>query len=422
MYFVSVSPPRSIRKSKRRRDPGRLQLWPMGVVLPLSFAIALLALSGLAWISWIVLGSPRLPHPRPISLHDSISVLQLVFASVAGAGALMALVMAYRRQRVAEASSAHDRMRAFNERFISIATQLGDDQAAVRLAGVHAMAGLADDWEENRQTCIDVLCAYLRMPYTPDPGTSASAAERLAFGTNREVRHTMIRVITEHLQEDAAVPWQDLKFDFRGAVFDGGEFRLAKISSGTMDFTDAEFSDGYVWFRGIDISGGGINFRNAIFSGGVVDFSSANLSSAVFVHAKFSGGYVSFRWTNFSGRYNGKYIDSSFGGAKFSDGKVSFQDAKFTSGWTEFGGAAFSGCDVDFSDAEFTGGKVSFSGAEFSGGKVDFNGAEFSGGKVDFSGVEFSGGEIDLHSPRNWSRPPVFDDWGHKSPPGIQLP
>jgi hypothetical protein len=26
------------------------------------------------------------------------------------------------------------------------------------------MAGLADDWEENRQACADVLCAYLRMP------------------------------------------------------------------------------------------------------------------------------------------------------------------------------------------------------------------------------------------------------------------
>jgi hypothetical protein len=32
---------------------------------------------------------------------------------------------------------------------------------------VYALAGLADDWPENRQTCVDVLCAYLRMPYEP---------------------------------------------------------------------------------------------------------------------------------------------------------------------------------------------------------------------------------------------------------------
>lgn len=64
---------------------------------------------------------------------------------MAGAGALVALVVAYRRQRVAE-----DRTPVFNDRFTAIAAQLGADKAAVRLAGVHAMAGLADDWAENR--------------------------------------------------------------------------------------------------------------------------------------------------------------------------------------------------------------------------------------------------------------------------------
>src|SRR5262249_1027495 len=57
------------------------------------------------------------------------------------------------------------RIRTLNERFATAADQLGSDKPAVRLAGVYAMAGLADDWEENRQTCVDVLCAYLRMPY-----------------------------------------------------------------------------------------------------------------------------------------------------------------------------------------------------------------------------------------------------------------
>src|SRR5581483_8118121 len=52
----------------------------------------------------------------------------------------------------AEADSAHDRTRVFNERFTAIAAQLGDAQSAVRLAGVHAMAGLADDRPQHRQT------------------------------------------------------------------------------------------------------------------------------------------------------------------------------------------------------------------------------------------------------------------------------
>jgi hypothetical protein len=193
-----------MRRSQRRADPGRLRLWKIGYVLPASFVITLAALAALAWAALALLHYPRLPHQKTISVHDSIGVAQLVFASVAGAGALVALVMAYRRQRVAEANSAHDRTRVLNERFTATTAQLGHDQAAVRLAGVHAMAGLADDWEENRQTCIDVLCAYLRIPYEPDPGEGAAAAERLAFRASREVRHTVIRVIAAHLKGDAA--------------------------------------------------------------------------------------------------------------------------------------------------------------------------------------------------------------------------
>src|SRR6266566_1266631 len=96
---------------------------------------------------------------------------------------------------------AEQRTRTLNERFATAAEQLGSDKPAVRLAGVYAMAGLADDWPENRQTCVDVLCAYLRLPYDPDP------AERAAYRANREVRHTVIRVITAHLKDDAPVSW-----------------------------------------------------------------------------------------------------------------------------------------------------------------------------------------------------------------------
>src|SRR5204862_2869778 len=108
---------------------------------------------------------------------------------------------------------SEQRTRTLNERFATAAGQLGEDRPpAVRLAGVYAMAGLADDWTENRQTCIDVLCAYLRLPYEPDPGGDAPADERLAFRASREVRHTVIRVITAHLRQGAAMSWQGLDF------------------------------------------------------------------------------------------------------------------------------------------------------------------------------------------------------------------
>jgi hypothetical protein len=197
-----------------------------------SFTVAVVGLAGLAWLAWVLLGVAGYRHNGAPALKDTVSVLQLVFATVAGAGALVALIVAYRRQKITEADSVHDRTRVFNERFTAIAAQLGDVQPAVRLAGVHAMAGLADDWKQNRQTCVDVLCAYLRLPYDPAPGDEVTThltpselegalARRAAYQANREVRHTIIRLIGAHLRPGAAASWQGLNFDFTEVVFDG---------------------------------------------------------------------------------------------------------------------------------------------------------------------------------------------------------
>lgn len=101
----------------RRGDAGEARLWPFGAVLGAAFVAAALGLAGLTWLAWALLGHPRLPRAGTISLRNTVGVLQLVFASIAGAGALVALIVAYRRQKIAEANSAHDRTRVFNERF-----------------------------------------------------------------------------------------------------------------------------------------------------------------------------------------------------------------------------------------------------------------------------------------------------------------
>jgi uncharacterized protein YjbI with pentapeptide repeats len=298
---------------------------------------------------------------------------------------------------------AEQRTRTLNERFATAAGQLGSDKpAAVRLAGVYAMAGLADDWPENRQTCVDVLCGYLRMPYEPDPGDEAPGPERLAFRAGREVRHTVIRVITAHLKGGAAVSWQGLNFDFTGAVFDGGNFAATRFSGGIVLFTEAEFSSALV---GFDL---------AEFSGALVFFDGA----------KFSGGTVSFNFV--------KFTDAmvSFDGAEFSGGNVSFDSAEFTGAMVSFDGAEFTGALVSFSGAEFSGGRVSFIGAEFIGGAVSFVGASRSladvlGAKfpdvlVRFD-AKFTGGTVDFSGPGDCSTPPAFP-WTDTPPPGVKLP
>ena len=258
-----------------RRDDGEARLWHIGTVLAVSFTVAVVGLAGLAWLAWVLLGLAGYRHHGAPELKDTVGVLQLVFAAVAGAGALVALIVAYRRQKITEADSFHDRTRVFNERFTAIAAQLGDAQPAVRLAGVHAMAGLADDWKQNRQTCVDVLCAYLRLPYDPDPGDDARPDERTAYQANREVRHTIIRLIAAHLRPAAAVSWQGLNFDFTGVIFDGGDCTGTRFSSGIVLFDGAVFSSNQVSFYGAQFSGGEVSFTGAQFSGSEVSFDGA---------------------------------------------------------------------------------------------------------------------------------------------------
>jgi len=296
-------------------------------------------------------------------------------------------------------------IRTLNERFARAADQLGSDKPTIQLAGVYALAGLADDWEEKRQTCIDLMCGYLRMPYEPSPGPDAPESQRLTFQASRQVRHTVIRVITAHLQENAAVSWQGLHFDFTGAVFDGGDFSNAVFSDGMVHFDRAKFSSGTVSFRNAEFCGGTVSFSGAEFCGGTVSFSAA----------KFSGSKVHFYFAQFS---DGMV---RFESAQFSRGTVAFGSAQFSGGRVSFFLAEVSGGTIDFHLALFSSGKVDFTLTKFSGGTVSYFKAKFSGGAVDFDLAAFSGGTVDLTDPCDWSVPPKFRsiDAPH---PGVKLP
>jgi hypothetical protein len=53
------------------------------------------------------------------------------------------------------------------ETYAKAVEQLGHDEAPVRLGAMYSLERLAQDNPPRRQTIVDVLCAYLRMPYTP---------------------------------------------------------------------------------------------------------------------------------------------------------------------------------------------------------------------------------------------------------------
>jgi hypothetical protein len=77
--------------------------------------------------------------------------------------------------------------------------------------------------------------------------------------TGREVRHTVICIIGNHLRlsdqdQPDEVPWAGHNFDFTDVAFDGGDlgasqfldttltFTRAIITAGTLDFGSARFS------------------------------------------------------------------------------------------------------------------------------------------------------------------------------------
>lgn len=187
---------------------------------------------------------------------------------VVGLGGAAALLLAARRQRAAEldlVQKDHDATeRRVTEIYGKAADQLGSEKAPVRLAGLYALERLAAGYTEHRQTIVNVLCAYLRMPYKHGP----KSAEEL------HVRKAAQRILLLHLRRGSAERpneafWPDIDLDFSGATLVGltlthcsirsivcYEAKFLELASfrGTefrtkADFNKAEFRD-RVDFRG----------------------------------------------------------------------------------------------------------------------------------------------------------------------------
>ncbi|WP_255953967.1 pentapeptide repeat-containing protein [Streptomyces odontomachi] len=360
----------------RRRERG-LRLWPIGIVLAATFVFALATATAVFTTGWKLLGVQGLKPEHRLTSQTLFDLVKLAFGVVAGAGGLIALVVAYRRQRIDEDGAKREATRLHTERFTTAVTQLGDASPAVCLGGVHALAGLADDAPTTglRQTCIDVLCAYLRLPYTAEtdlPDNTAALHNHLAL---RQVRHTVIRLIRDHLRLDADHPhtWQGRDFDLTGAVFDGGDLSKAIFSDGTVNFTDAHFV-GPFSFHDAHFLGGTVNFTEAHFRGGTVDFTEAH----------FFGGTVNYTKAIFDGS------TVNFTSAHFAAGTVNYTRAIFQDGTVDYTKAIFDGSTVNFTEAHFLGGTVNYTRASFQDGTVDYTKAIFEGSTVNFIEVPFT--------------------------------
>ncbi|MFE9747159.1 pentapeptide repeat-containing protein [Saccharothrix saharensis] len=301
-------------------------------------------------------------------------------ADVARAYALQERVAAESRahqERVAAATEADAAARRITELFTKAVEHLGAGEAPVRLGGLYALERLAQDNPEQRQTIVNVVCAYLRMPVDlpPEPPDDPDVhRQRLR---EREVRLTAQRVLTSHLRpgrdpDDPAVEfWPDLELDLAGAVLldadlTGCHVRALRLT-GTTFLGDARFT-------GATFTAD-TTFEQAVFTGDVR-----------FDHVTFVGRAL-FREMTFTGNVD-------FAEAKFRRG-ARFEDTSFTAD-AAFSGARFARTawfarttfarDAEFGSARFAG-NAEFRGAVFAG-NTRFVGTTFAG-NANFHGVAF---------------------------------
>ena len=251
---------------RQTQQPGQWtpDFWRIGWVL----LVAALGVAAFAWIVFYSLAEfsghdPQLikPWKGGVSAANRGDLVRDTLGTVALFGATAAAVYAYRKQRLDEASSRRADAEGLAARYQDAANLLGSEQAAVRLAGAYAMGRLADEWPDQRQTCVDVLCAYLRMQpklatYETDDGSPYKAHE---VG-DMEVRRTITDLITSRLgpQQSGGI-WSDCEINLSGAyLIDFGlrDVRITKeltvrgaMLAGDCAFVDAHFE-------------GGVNARN----------------------------------------------------------------------------------------------------------------------------------------------------------------
>ncbi|MEU6268345.1 hypothetical protein [Saccharopolyspora shandongensis] len=179
---------------------GRTIIWGAIVVVTVTGG----SMGLLLWQFW---GAPPVTTLDVIRTAESLGI---------GTGGGVALLLAARRQRsieldliqkreshrlqekVAAETKAHqDRLAADNrhdseERRITelqakAGEQLGSEQAPVRLNGMYSLERLANNYPQLRQTIVNLICAYLRMPFEPPHGTGRKSMQsrRLGLRTRR---------------------------------------------------------------------------------------------------------------------------------------------------------------------------------------------------------------------------------------------
>lgn len=364
----------------------------LGVNIALVLGVAILLAFSLAFGLWWGIGEPTITN-QPWTAKEGFEFIKIVLTVVGGIGGVVALVVSYRKQRLGEAAEARENTRLFGEDFARATEQLGSSEAPVRLAGMYILERLAESTPKQQQAIINVLCAYLRMPYTmPGPPEASIAYENKwatqstseptevnndKFKQEREARLTAQRIIVAHLNpgEDSKNPtnnfWAGIHLDLTGATLIDFNINQCRLNYGCFDKVDFKGRSDFAR----SFFGGEVSFSGASFEGSA-DFSKAYFSSGVKFNSAQFNGYTNFSDANFEGAAN--LSEAEFGGTVHYDGAsfrrhVNFEGARF--GAKSFFMKSSFEDNAIFTRLRFAG-QAKFVEAYF-GGDTSFDGAQF---------------------------------------------
>ena len=277
--------------------------------------------------------------------HDPLDRIKVTLTALGGVGAVGYLVIKYRERAALERGEA-------DEKLVRAVQQLGDPSPQVRIAGVYALADVADTYEgPYHQRVVDILCGYLRTDRllkdakgdtryaTNDDGTPNYDQPLSADGA---VESTILFVLANHLyvsHQDKGTKghsegrWSQCHLDLHNAhLTEAVVFHNAFV--GNINATGTHFAKDSSFLQCTFMSG--TNFRNAKFVD-VVDFRFAKFKGAtVFSEAEFKSDAY-FQGSTFDLTY---FKNATFIGVIDFGGHLTGNAAHFK-GESDFRGATF---------------------------------------------------------------------------------
>ena len=452
--LMSIEP--SEGRAAAQRSPSKW-VWLLsdaGIATAVLIVIALGA-AGVIWM-WHLAGAAAVGADQA---KLELELLKFAFGILAGAGAVAALLLAIRRQRHTEA--AHEltekqhqlsqraqthtetdaAARRVTELYARGVEQIGSDKPSVRLGGLYALERLAQDNPSQRQTIVNVICAYLRMPYTrlrlnqlerEEP--TAQEEEKIRESEQElQVRLTAQRILITHLHvgapeepewEDDLVPsqdagrwagpgslrpetfWHDMTLDLSGATLVGWDTDYCLAAE--VDFSRCHFLEP-ASFTGSQF--GPASFDHARFAAAARFVSVAFTGRADFRDVTFgaSASFLGSRFDAFTDFRRAQFRDQAvmaevafaegvmFGQHRRRPRRVRTPGSNTRPKW----GAVFSHA-AEFNRARFDG-SAGFGGAEFRG-RVNFDDAGVAPGKEVFLGrAKALGKRLSDAWPLGWS-------------------